>query len=137
MKTSTGKFLLAAAVAWTTLPLASFAQMGHDRPGAAGRDLQRLTLLTGPDLLSPSRPAPPMLFKHTTALGAALDLGTVPSSPPVPRFLSGGQGSLRLLERKTIKPFSPSGILADPAPKNPRPTPESLRFDATLHSPAR
>lgn len=54
MKTLLGKTLKAAAVTGVTLPLVVIAQNSAAQFGSAARGTERWTLLTGPNLLSPS-----------------------------------------------------------------------------------
>ena len=129
MKTSVGKISFAAAFICVT-PVFCPAQNIASVPGTVNRSLERLTLLPGPYLLSPARNTPTMM-PSPMKLEAAPAFRFV---PPVPRFLSGGQGSLRLIDRTSVNVLSLSGRPAEPL-RSLTPPPETLHFESTLKSP--
>lgn len=113
MKTSFGKpSLLAFAI--SALPLATHAAADRAIQSAA-RDVAPFTLLTGPNLTSPPRGAPP----------AGKTVEVAPSAPSRVQFSSG---------TLTLRPEESSAIPVPPANKR-LPSAESLRFDSTLHAP--
>jgi hypothetical protein len=117
-----------AAAVLSSTPLISIAQNIVSQPGIVDRSIERLTLLPGPNLLSPPRTTP-------TMMPSPMKLDVPPSfhfEPAVPRFVSGGQGTLRLVDRTPSSPLTTGGNVKE----QPRPSPESLRFDSTLETPA-
>ena len=133
MKTLAGKLVSVATLVLATTPLVSLAQ-NVVSPPSANRSIDRLTLLPGPYLLSPARPAAqpaPVLF-----------LGPSPGYPFLSGVtFSGGKGLIRSGSGTLTlggTTFSPEGGRKDPglAPRNsPHPTSDTLRFESTLHAP--
>jgi hypothetical protein len=126
MKTSASKIGVTAALLCIA-PLLGFAQ-GFSGSGTAGRNLDRLTLLPGPYLLSPARTTPTMMppaVKLSVAPG--LSFGS-----SIPRFSFEGRGTLRLVERNSPDPVPVSGATNNASRPNARPSPESLRFESAL-----
>ena len=129
MKTLAGKIaLVAAALAVTSLP--AFAQNVAGRPGTVDRSTERLSLLPGPDLLSPASGAPQSGPSVTITPAAQ-----VPQVRFVPSYLNNGRWQ-----------FTPKGVLtlgsdanrqpSAPPPQSPPLGSELFRFDATLHPPS-
>ena len=137
MKIIVGKIALVAALTGVTTPLLSVAQNVASQIGTADRSVERLTLLTGPNLLSPPHGAPQSTGKLTIA-PPSIKTGAKPAFRFVPtteRFLSGGQESLPLIDRSSFDPLALSGRFTQPPRNAPRPSPESLRFESTLRLP--
>lgn len=139
MKALIGNIVFAAAVASAITPAVSSAQNIASPPGSLNRGLGKLTLLPGPDLLSPARGAPqstPAITIVPAALVHRPDSATR-LAPATEHFMIGGQSSLHLIERKSINPLSLSGRIAEP-PRDPKlpPTPDELRFDSRLEAPS-
>src|SRR6185369_12281416 len=130
MKTIIGKIGLLAALV-STLPLSSSAAAPTIANGVA-RDLEHLTLLPGPTLTSPARGAPTAAPATTLLPLTPAEVGTfrfVPLKHPENSAVRrNGPGILTLRSSEEAPPRSASA-------QKPLPTPESLRFDSTLHSP--
>jgi hypothetical protein len=124
MKTLIGKVGVAAALI-VALPLTSFAQNSGPRLSSGSRSTDRLTLLTGPDMLSPPhgapQPSPRETFQNFNHNVNKVDA-------PAFRFVP----ALSANDKVTIgadREFVPPVV----TPKaTQRPSPESLRFDATF-----
>jgi hypothetical protein len=124
MITSVGKILFATAFISVT-PAFCPAQNTAIVRGTV-RSLDRLTLLPGPHLLSPAR--------NTPTMAPTMKLEGAPVfrfEPAIPRFLSGGQGSLQLIDRTSFNVLSLSGRPAEPL-RSLTPPPETLHFESTL-----
>jgi hypothetical protein len=123
MKRSVGIVSVAAATICFA-PLLSLAQNIVSKPGTVDRSIERLTLLPGPNLLSPARTTPTMM----PAPVKMQQTGSFRFVPASERFISGEKGTLRLVDRP---------ILFDnvPQPRKANPPMESLRFESTLRSP--
>ena len=124
MKTCLGKISIAATL-MCLAPLLATAQNIVSRPGIVDRSLERLTLLPGPHLLSPARTTPTMM-PSPMKMEQTGTFRFVPANDPSEWK---PKGSLSLRDRP-----APSEKI--PTPKSSTPSPESLRFDSTLHSPA-
>lgn len=130
MKTRVGKVILVAA-AVGLMPLVAVAQNFVRQTGLTNRNTERLTLLTGPDILSPARNtptmAPQMKLEPAPAVFFVPYGGAIVNPDPstkVPVF-SGGI------------PVSGSAKRTAPvATPPPRPSPEALRFNQTFEAPA-
>ena len=81
MKTSVGKVSVVAACV-SILPLVSEAQNIASRPALVDRSVERLTLLPGPNLLSPARHSPSMA-PGPLKLGAAPTFFFMPYGTPL------------------------------------------------------
>src|SRR5690606_13079314 len=103
------------------------------RPGPSGTGaIGRLTLLPGPDLLSPARTTPTLMPSPIKLKDAAPE----PAIPAVPPFLSGGRSPLRLIPSPPDRPLSLSYRPTEARPRTTvPPPPEVLRFEATLEPP--
>lgn len=101
--------------------------------------IERLTLLTGPDLLSPPHGAasstPTIAFAPQAR--KARETPAFRFVPNVERFVAGGHATLSLLERPSFKPLPLSGE-TNALPRVPvrAQSAQELRFDSTLRSPA-
>jgi hypothetical protein len=124
MKTPVGKVSIAATLICVA-PLLATAQNIVSKPGTVDRSIERLTLLPGPHLLSPARTTPTMMPSPVKMEQA----GSFHFVPATERFMSGQKGTLRLIDR----PISLDKVTP---PRNITPSPELLRFDSTLRSPA-
>jgi hypothetical protein len=129
MKKLVGKVLVLAA-AVSTLSLAAFAQNFVRQTGVVNRNVERLTLLPGPNLLSPARNTPSMAPAH-------LKLGEAPVqffAPSGAVFLSHGSPAHFPLIGGT--PNGKSTIRAVPGNReNPASGDNILRFDYRLENP--
>ena len=111
-----------ASVAAALLCVASLVSNAQNIPGqpSVNRNLDRLTLLPGPYLLSPARTTPTMM-PSPIKLGAAplfhFTLSPVSASSQAPGV------------------SVPGRMVASPRGASALPAPESLRFDATLTPP--
>jgi hypothetical protein len=112
MKTMFGKIGVVAAVVSTT-PLLSAANASM----SMSRDLNHLTLLTGPNLTTPPR-------------GILLNSQAANAAPRPPAQTGAASGTLVLSSESPDK-------IAVPVAAKKLPSPESLRFENQLHSPAR
>jgi hypothetical protein len=130
MKTLVGKLSVAAAIV-SLLPLGSFAQNIASKPGLVNRGVERLTLLPGPNLLSPARNTPsmaPALLKlgdaptfYFTPYATPLLNSTGPTYVPLfPGRASTGKPSIRAVPGNQPEPLH----IVDP-----------LRFDHSLKGP--
>ena len=137
MKKLVGRILVFAA-AVSALPLVSVAQNHVRQTGIVNRNVDRLTLLPGPNLLSPARNTPSMAPAH-------LKLGAAPTpffGPSGGTFLSDGNSVYLPLfsgARPDFKPTIravPGTIRAVPG-SIPEKTvvPDFLRFDHQLEAP--
>ena len=134
MKTIVGKVACLAAVTAAIAPLASLAQNLASQAGIVDRSLERLTLLTGPSLLSPPHGKP----------ASKSQLSIAPATPKVGeaaafRFVPGREGFTFVpLGKRSLSTSPAAKALASELPRVPLRTPsaEELRFDATLRSPA-
>lgn len=130
MKTRVGKVIL-AAVALGLTPLVAVAQNFVRQTGLTNRNTERLTLLTGPDILSPAR--------NTPTMAPQMKLETAPTVFFVPY----GASTPDRHESAYVPLFS-EGIPAAPSSARPAPgatpaqpaSPETLRFNHTLEAPA-
>lgn len=137
MKKLVGKvFVFAAAV--SALPLVSVAQNYVSQVGIVNRNVERLTLLPGPNLLSPARNTPSMA-------PAQLKLGVAPSpffGPSGGAFLSDGNSVYLPLFSGANSDLKPT-IRAVPGTIRVAPgsipgktvVPDFLRFDHRLEAP--
>jgi hypothetical protein len=130
MKTFVGKMSLVAAAVVSLLPLASVAQNIASRPALVNRGIERLTLLPGPELLSPGRNVP-------TMAPAPLKLGAAPTFlfSPYGATFPGGGGSI-YLPLSGANPSTQPVLRAVPeTPPAKSVTPDLLRFDHSLKAP--
>jgi hypothetical protein len=129
MKTLVGKMSLVAAVV-SLLPLASVAQNLTSRPALVNRGLERLTLLPGPELLSPGRNVP-------TMAPAPLKLGAAPAFyfMPYGATFQGSSGSTYLPLFGANPTGQPVLRLVPSTPPAKSETPDLLRFDHSLKAP--
>ena len=119
MKTRVGKATVAAAFICIT-PLVLVAQNLSSQVGLVNRNVERLTLLTGPNLLSPARTTPTMM-PSSMILGSGSSL-SFPLFEPTSLMRSGIKESESARAPSFLK-----GII--------RPAAEFLRFDSTLRTP--
>lgn len=133
MKIIVGKIACLAAVTLLTAPLSSLAQNLASQSGVVDRSLERLTLLTGPDLLSPphGKPASKSQLSIAPAASKAVE-------PAVFRFVPAREGYTFVpLGKRSLSGAPPAKAPASVVPRVPlrAPSAEELRFDATLRSP--
>jgi len=134
MKTIVGKVACLAAVIAAIAPLAVIAQNLASQAGIVDRSLERLTLLTGPGLLSPPHGKPASKSQLSIA-PAAPKAG----EPAVFRFVPMREGYTFVpLGKRSLSSTTSAKTPASELPRVPLRTPsaEELRFDATLRSPA-
>lgn len=134
MKIIVGKVVCLAAVTAVTAPLAALAQNLASQAGIVDRSLERLTLLTGPDLLSPPHGKP--AFKSQLSIAPAAPKG---GEPAVFRFVPAREGYTFVpREKRSLSGAAPAKAPASVVPRVPLRAPSAgeLRFDATLRSPA-
>jgi hypothetical protein len=137
MKKLVGKTFVFAAAA-CALPLVSVAQNLVSQAGIVNRSVERLTLLPGPNLLSPARNTPSMAPAH-------LKLGAAPTpfyGPSGDAFLSNGNSVyLPLFSEANPNPNPtnhtvPGTIRAVPGSVPGKAViPDFLRFDHRLEAP--
>lgn len=133
MKTIVGKVACLAAVTAAIAPLASFAQNLASQAGIVDRSLERLTLLTGPDLLSPPHGKPASKSQLSIAPAASKA-----GEPAVFRFVPAREGYTFVpLGKRSLSSAPSAKAPASVVPRVPlrAPSADELRFDATLRSP--
>jgi hypothetical protein len=135
MKTSLGKTTLLAVLVSITSH-AGLAQnppavpgVINRAPGLVNRDIERLTLLPGPFLLSPARTTPTMM-PAPMKLQSAGEWRFVPA----PKLTLAPVGGTRAADGKPADAPSTSGRPTPPPKPSFRPPPESLHFDAKLEA---
>ncbi len=128
MKSPAMKVPALAALLLALAPLAAFAQNIASQPGSMNRNLDRLTLLPGPYLLSPARgaalPAPAIKI-DTTLFRFEPSTSAVKSASGKTSLFLRGTGTLTL---------SGNNGQTSPRLRTDRPPPllESLRFESIL-----
>lgn len=131
MKTNIQSLLVMAVVGCAAVPWFSLAQPIGQPFDPRTRSIERLTLLTGPYLLSPAHG----LVQAGSGVKGSIEFGALPSFRsvlPTPRFMVVSQATLRLIPGETIDPNTLSGRIRSPRHPVRLPPPALLRFDATL-----
>jgi hypothetical protein len=131
MKTLVGKIVSLAAVA-SAASLAVFAAAPTLDNGMS-RDLNHLTLLKGPNLISPARPvstADPMVTFEAPSPTVGTFRFVPPPTPDTGAVHQTSPGTPA--PRKTEEPAA-SSTEPSPAQKKPLPAPDTLHFNSKLH----
>lgn len=127
MRIVVGKLASFVVFALLSTPLTALAQNIASRPGTVDRSVERMTLLPGPSYLSkaPGAPTSGATIKFEPTLPWRRPAGAWTFQPSV----GGNIGTLSLSGSDSRqRPFAPK-------PVQRLPSPESLRFDATLQAP--
>ena len=129
MKTLVGKATVVAAFTCCITPLVSVAQNFLGQSRVVNRSVDRLTLLPGPNLLSPARTTPTMM-PSPMKLGATPLFYFMPYGAPI----VGNNGTtfvpLFSNPKANIQPVDQA--VPTTTPPGMRPSPEVLRFNSTL-----
>jgi hypothetical protein len=132
MNSSARKFTLTcSALLINLMPCLAVAQNISSVTGVTPRNLERLTLLRGPYLLSPAIPAPQSTDQISIVPKKKVEQPRFRFVPISEKFLQEGKLTLPSAERN-IGPMTLPRV-SDPAPvqdASMKPAPESLHFDA-------